>query len=243
MFIFLRLLLGHFIGDFPLQTDKIFTLKHRGFCGVIPHALLVTGSLLALSWPYLYLPEMWFFIICLGLLHLVQDSIKISYAKFTKYSFTLYVLDQCFHVGLIAALFFTHLKDLPAPKAINSFVSLYNNNFIIAYLIALLAATYNGFFLIRIFKMNFLRHAGQYTPFEKYYGMFERGSIVTLCVMPGFCLLWLPLILMRFALFLLNKKLRFAHRSFIRPREILLSWIIGIMAGMSLYFLSPSLYR
>jgi len=235
MFFFLRLLLGHFIGDFPLQTNKIYGLKHRGLWGGIPHALLIVASFLALSWPYLHLPKVWIFIILLGLIHLLQDSVKVSYTGFTKYSFWFYLLDQCFHIVLIAMLFFTDLKNLAPPIARNGFVSIYNNNIFIAYLIALIAATYNGFFLIRIFKLTFMRHSGaQYTDFEKWYGMLERALIVTFCIIPGAYLLLAPLLLMRLALFSLNKKMKFAHRSFIKPKEILLSWIIGLTIGLLL---------
>jgi hypothetical protein len=235
MFFFLRLLLGHFIGDFPLQTNKIYEFKRHGLRGGIPHALLIVVSFLALSWPYLYLPKVWIFIILLGLIHLLQDSIKVGYARLTKYSFWLYLLDQCFHIVLIATLFLTDLKNLSAPLPLNSFVSIYNNDLLIVYLIALIAATYNGFFLIRIFKLTFMRHSGaQYTEFEKWYGMLERALIVTFCVFPKAFIFLAPLLLMRPALFSLNKKMKFAHRSFIKPKEILLSWIIGLTVGLLL---------
>ena len=243
MFLFLRLLLGHFIGDFPLQTGKIYALKHRGLTGGIPHALIITISFLALSWPYLYLPKVWAFIILLGLLHLVQDSIKVSYSGLTKYSFWLYLLDQCFHIALIAALFFTDLRRLAPPAAVNGFVGLYNNNIFIAYTIALIAATYNGFFLIRIYKVTFTPHAGLYTDFEMFYGMLERALIVTFCVISRGCILMAPLLLARFALFPFSKKLKLVHHSFIKPKEVLLSWIVGITVGMLLYSSIQLLYR
>jgi hypothetical protein len=234
MFLFLRLLLGHFIGDFPLQTSKIYALKHHGLKGGMPHALLVTASLLALSWPYLYLPGVWFFIICLGIIHLFQDSIKVSYSGMSKYSFWLYLLDQLFHISLIAGIFFTGLKNLPPLHPTNHFIFLYNNNFFIVYLTALIAATYNGFFLIRIFKMSFMAHPLQYTNFERLYGMLERALIVTFCVTPRACLLLSPLLLLRFALFYPGKKLRLLRHSFIKPKEILLSWIVGLTIGILL---------
>ncbi|MCX5702916.1 MAG: DUF3307 domain-containing protein [Candidatus Omnitrophica bacterium] len=55
MFLFLRLVLGHFIGDFILQTNKIYELKHRSLRGGLPHALFITASYIAVSWPYLAL--------------------------------------------------------------------------------------------------------------------------------------------------------------------------------------------
>ena len=35
MFLFIRLLLAHFLGDFPFQFDKIYKLKLTGFKGKI----------------------------------------------------------------------------------------------------------------------------------------------------------------------------------------------------------------
>jgi hypothetical protein len=243
MFLFLRLLLGHFIGDFPLQTSKIYGLKHRSLVGGIPHALLITISLLALSWPYLHIPKVWLFICLLGLLHFLQDSVKVNFAGLTKYSFWLYLLDQCFHISLISTVFLTGLKNLTSPLAINSFVSLYNNDILIIYLIALIAATYNGFFLIRSFESTFLPHEEQYTNFEKWYGILERAIIVSLCAIPKAYIIFAPLLLTRLMLFYISKKMKFADRGFAKHHEVLLSWIVGITVGVFLYFSIRLPYR
>ena len=116
MFIFIRLLLAHFVGDFPLQFNKIYVLKHTGLAGGLPHSFLVISSLLAFSWPYLYLPKIWICIFFVGGIHLLQDSIKISYEK-AQYAFLLYVFDQLFHVATIATVLLTDLSDLSAPAS------------------------------------------------------------------------------------------------------------------------------
>ena len=33
MFLFLRLILGHFVGDFILQSDEVYAAKKKGFGG------------------------------------------------------------------------------------------------------------------------------------------------------------------------------------------------------------------
>jgi hypothetical protein len=243
MFLFLRLVLGHLIGDFLLQTDRVYALKHKGLKGGLPHALLVSASCLAMAWPYLNLPGIWVFILLMGCLHLLQDSIKIGYARFTRYSFWLYILDQCFHIGIISTIFLTGLKNLPAPAPSNAMVSLYNNDLLIVYLIALIAATYNGFFLIRVYKLTYMAHSGQYTKFEKWYGMVERALIVTFCSIPRSLPFFIPLLFARLALFSLSRKKRFAHRSFIKPGEMSLSWVIGITIGVLLYLSNQQLYK
>ena len=238
MFLFLRLVLAHFIGDFLLQTNKIFALKHRGLLGGVPHALIITASLLALSWPYLGLAQIWFFIILMGLLHLLQDSIKISQEGLTKHSFWLYLLDQCSHIVLIATLFFTGLKDLSAPLAENRFVSMYNNDLLIVYLIAIIAVTYNGFYLISNFRLSFMPSTNQYADIEKWFGMLERALIVTFCIFPKAYLILLILLLLRFFLFVWDKKRPIARHSLIEPTEIVLSWGIGLTAGVLLIWIN-----
>jgi len=234
MFLFLRLVLGHFIGDFPLQTNEIFALKHRGLRGGIPHALIIVSCFLALSWPYLHLPQLWIFIAFLGLTHLFQDSYKITHEGLTKQSFWLYLLDQCSHIGLIAIIFFTELKNLTPPQLVNGFIAAYNNDLLILYLIAIIAATYNGFYLIVNFRLSFVPGTNQYTATEKWHGMFERAIIVTACLFPKTYLALIALFVIRMALALWNKKKKIAHHNFIEPCEILLSWIVALLAGMLL---------
>jgi hypothetical protein len=236
MFIFIRLLLAHFIGDFPLQLDPIFKLKQKGLKGGIPHALIIVLCCLILSWPYLDRPLMWAFILFIGVIHLVQDSIKLSY-NMPKYSFWTYLLDQAFHVGTIALLFFTDLRDLaPPPDQANIFSQLYSNNAVIAFLIALLIATYNGYYLIKVYKITFLKKADRHTRFERWYGMAERAVIVALYFAGNRLLYLLPaVILIRPILFLLLRKPLRLHKGFVSLADMLLSWGVAILSGYGLF--------
>lgn len=238
MFLFLRLVLGHFIGDFLLQFNKIYELKHKGIKGGIPHALLITFSFIFMSWPYLRLGELWFFIAILGIIHLIQDSIKVSFGKI-KYSFWLYILDQLFHIGTISLVFFTGLKDLKAPAETNLFLNLYNNNSFIIYLIAIIFATYNGFYLIRSFNLSFFRRRRAVNAsFEKWHGMLERGLIVTFFALGGRWILYILLILaFRLATLYLRRKHVISRARMVIAREATLSWIIGIATGFIFYTL------
>ena len=232
MFLFLRLVLGHLIGDFILQTNKIYELKHHGLRGGLPHALFIAASYIAVSWPYLALPQVWLFILFLGLTHLLQDSLKVGFAGFAKYSFWLYLTDQFSHIALISTVFLTDLRNLPPPVPINRLVFLYNHNSAILYLIALIAATYNGFYLIRSFKVTFYAHAAKYTRFEKWYEILERALIVTVFALPQQYFLFIPLALLRFVVFALVKNKDIVPVDFIKPREIFLSWIIAVTVGI-----------
>jgi hypothetical protein len=243
MFLFLRLLLAHFIGDFPLQLNRVYELKHSGFKGGIPHAFIISLCLLFFSWPYLHIPGVWGFALLVATLHLFQDSAKIIFGNI-KYSFWLYILDQLFHVATIALLFLTPLRNLAPPTQPQGIlISLYNNNSVIIYLCALIIATYNGMYLSWSFKSTFCPHAGITTKIEKWYGMLERAVIVTLFFLGSrFLLLLVPLAALRWLVFLFDKKSRFVGRCFVSRREFLLSWTIAGLTGVALFLILP-LYR
>ncbi|MBN1913762.1 MAG: DUF3307 domain-containing protein [Candidatus Omnitrophica bacterium] len=236
MFILLRLLLAHFIGDFPLQFNKIYTLKQRGLLGNVPHVLIIMGSFIAFCWPYLNIPGIWGFILFLSIVHLFQDSIKVGYKGF-KYGFWLYLLDQFFHVGLIALVLFTDLRDLPKPS--NShilFVALYNDNLLIVYLIALILATYNGYYMIRSIKNTILKKMCSCVNAEKWYGMFERAALVSVFLLDKYIFLYIcGILLLRPLVFACCRKRLSLNEDFIAGSEALMSWAFAIFFGLLLF--------
>lgn len=243
MFIFLRLLLAHFIGDFPLQFNKVFALKLKGLKGGIPHALFVTASFIFFSWPYLNMPAMWAFIIFLGSIHLVQDRIKLMFKKI-KFAFWFYILDQLMHVGTICLVFLTDLKNAAPPIESNPFVAVYNNDLVILYFIAAIFVTYNGFFLIRNFKDSLLgRIIGPFHAYEKWYGMAERLVLLTIFLLGNCYFLLIPAVLFvrPFIAVMGKKPLNLSHKVvnwMLSWVEILLSWTVGLGTGAALYIIT-----
>ncbi len=235
MFIFLRLLLAHCIADFPLQFDSIFKLKNKGLAGIIPHALIVIACCALMCWPFLGKPMVWAFILMIGLTHWLQDSIKLSYSS-VKHGFWAYVIDQLSHAATISLLFFTNLKYLPPPQETNFFVRIYCNDMVVAYLIALIIATYNGFFMIRSFKSTFFGKAGRYKPFEKWYGMIERALIVTMFLVQWYSFVWLVVVmLMRPVVYFCLHRIFPLHKNFMARQDMLLSWTMAMLTGFALY--------
>ncbi len=245
MFIFLRLLLAHFIGDYPLQINRVYMLKFRGLAGVIPHTLIVTSCFIAFSWPYLNQPLLWGFILFLGITHLIQDwlKVKIGVIKPGNY-FWFYLLDQILHIGAISLVFKTNLSNLPPPEANgNILIALYNNDTLILYLIALIVATYNGLYMITNFKKTFLNTNGMYQPFDKWFGIIERAIITSLFFAGPKFLFFLPLALLLrpLACHTICKKIQPEER-FKDTAEVLYSWAIAIITGAVFYFILHTPY-
>ena len=240
MFIFIRLLLAHCLGDFPFQSNHIFKLKQKGPKGVLLHAFIIVACCLALCWPYLFLPQVLVFIAFIGVTHFIQDYVKIKFSN-PKSQFWLYILDQLSHAGVIALLFLTSLKDLQPPlDQANVLLRLYNNDQLIIYLIVLILATYNGFFLIESFKTSFWGGTRSFDRFEKSYGMLERAMIVSAFLARDHFLLLVPAVLLMRPLtfFLFKERFKFPE-NFISFKEICLGWGVGILGGLALFLLQP----
>lgn len=241
MFIFLRLLLAHFIGDFPLQFGKIYKLKHKGLKGVVPHSVIIAGLFILLSWPYLKLPGLWVFIFFVSIIHLFQDWLKIVWTKDPKEGFWSYLFDQFLHITVIAAVLLTGLESLKPPEhAMGSVVSFYNNDTIIVFLIFLIVATYNGTYLIKAFKNTFLGMGRKYTSFEKWYGILERAITASIFIPAGFFIILIPFIFFgRIPVYKVALKYRFnLGKEFASLLEISLSAAIALAAGITFYVIS-----
>ena len=237
MFILIRLYLAHCLADFPFQTNFIFRLKQRGGKGVLLHALIVVLCCLMLSWPFLTIPQLLGFIALIGISHFIQDTLKLKFSN-PGSQFWLYILDQLFHLGVIALILFTGLKNLhPPPDITNSIARFYSNDQLMLLLIVLILVTYNGYFLIESFKISFRNGAGKQDGLEKRFGMFERALIASSFISGDHILLLLPLaLLLRPLVFLLLKNKLDLTKNFISTSEILLSWSIGLLGGSMLFF-------
>ncbi len=101
---FLRLILGHLIGDFVLQPYWLVVAKRNGWKGLFIHVGIVTFITAILVWATI--PKWWVWIITLFLGHLFIDQFRTF--VFTDNShgkgLLLLVLDQVAHLLLIAGL-------------------------------------------------------------------------------------------------------------------------------------------
>ncbi len=90
------LLLGHLIGDFPLQTDWVYKFKTRCSAGVAFHAAIhVVVTALLIQDPLRHWP-----LLCtLGLIHFATDWIKVRFP--TRPQTPGFLIDQAVHLGAI----------------------------------------------------------------------------------------------------------------------------------------------
>lgn len=125
---FLRLTLGHFVGDFVLQPYWLVLAKRKGWTGLIIHVGVVTFTTAILAWGSI--PNWWVWIIVLFIGHLFIDQFRTF--VFTDNSkgkgLLLLILDQAAHMGLIILIAwaatgwtFDSLAILPNPGAPNQY--------------------------------------------------------------------------------------------------------------------------
>ena len=102
------LLLAHLIGDFPLQTNKVFKLKNEGNLGLALHVVihLVVAAIL-IGQPLQY----WTVLAVLGVAHFTTDWIKLKYPG--KSQAAGFVWDQLIHYITILLIGWW-MPDVPA---------------------------------------------------------------------------------------------------------------------------------
>jgi hypothetical protein len=102
MSIFLRLLLGHLVGDFVLQTIDLVRYKSSSWKGQLIHSGIVALCTAAFLWEHL--PNWWPWLLLLFVLHLLTDWAKVSLdQRFPRWGLGLFFLDQILHFLAIFA--------------------------------------------------------------------------------------------------------------------------------------------
>ena len=98
---FLALLLAHLLGDFPLQTNRIFRLKVSGNLGLALHVgIHLCMAALLIRQPFQHLN----LLLALGVTHFTIDWIKVHFPVNPQWPG--FILDQVAHLVTIATLSF-----------------------------------------------------------------------------------------------------------------------------------------
>lgn len=101
---FLRLVLGHVVGDFLLQPYWLVIAKRNGWKGLLIHVGVVTFVTAILAWNFI--PNWWVWVIILYLGHLFIDQFRtfVFVDNSKGKGLLLLLLDQAAHVILIGIL-------------------------------------------------------------------------------------------------------------------------------------------
>jgi len=183
MFLFLRILLAHFIADFPLQTKKIFDLKSRNFLGITLHAFIFLVLALLFSASYINESSIWVFILGLSVSHVVIDWMKLKITEATDTNnIWAFLLDQAVHISLIMLIFLLPASKTTRPLPLGWISGLYNSDTLTASLIGLIISTYGSSFILYYIKTTFVDRKILYR--RDWDGMLERG-VITLLMLGG----------------------------------------------------------
>lgn len=102
------MILGHYVGDFALQTDRMAVNKRESLATLSVHVLIYTvtlGTFIVIGMAYngqcnLASPTFWLFLGGVYIVHWGQDHIK---AKFFNGSKQAFYFDQAVHIMVIFA--------------------------------------------------------------------------------------------------------------------------------------------
>jgi hypothetical protein len=105
MTLFLRLLLGHMIGDYVLQPLPLVLMKRKGWGGILIHVGIVTVVTGILLWPVLGHWWYWLWLLFLFVGHLLIDRSRALLLKDLEATSLWYlIIDQALHFCLIALI-------------------------------------------------------------------------------------------------------------------------------------------
>ncbi len=197
MFLFLRLVLAHFIGDFPLQVDEISRKKREGASGHLLHGLVVGLTYFVCALPFLHHGSLLLLIVSFTLFHVLLDWLKSKVDRNNPPNFWLFCLDQGLHVGILSVvLFFDYSWNVPAVSD-TLWGEWYGSDRIVMMAIGYLVSTFAGTYVLYSFTNTFFTRLRPATvPRSLNYGLLERGWVMTLFCF--FAPVWYPLVIVPF---------------------------------------------
>lgn len=102
--VFLVLLLGHVLGDFYFQTDKMAGEKKEKYAAALGHALVYAGAMTAVLWAAIPAGQgLWMLCLWAGLSHFIIDSAKFLGSKKlpARVQEHIFLADQLLHLAAL----------------------------------------------------------------------------------------------------------------------------------------------
>jgi hypothetical protein len=196
MFLFLRLILAHLLGDFVIQPDELYRAKKKNFWGASIHYFVILLLLVIFSYPYLGYLGCWIVIIFATLMHIILDEIKLRVNFTPRLNFIIFILDQILHLVFLSPILYFAFAYTPPPSFAFIF-EIYNNNSLIIFIIGYILSIFTGAHLWEVFTISYFRKVlsprdpSLVKIYVIKYGMFER-FIITTSFLGGF----LPILLL-----------------------------------------------
>jgi hypothetical protein len=231
MVLFWWLLFAHLLADFPLQVNRVYTLKLKSFWGVVLHASIFGIVALIVSAPYwLVNPYNLLFIIVLWSSHIYIDRTKLLANNLTIHKTTAFFLDQILHISLIFLVCSFPLVRDTQPMSNQFLNKYYYNADYINLITAYLVTTYVALVVKLVIREGRLHPESkkfQMPPMKKkYWEMGERASITTAVWLGGY--FYFILIFSAISIWLRYRK-RVEHEC-----DLCLSTLMAITVGIAL---------
>jgi len=224
-FLFWRLLAAHFIGDYILQTDTIFSIKVKYRWGVILHSLIAGIVIFIFAIPYLsHYPILWLYLFLNLLLHILVDKGKLLLnPKVKKVGFIFFLLDQIIHIGLCWLI----SAAVPSSPYYGTSLPLYNNTTLMIFISVYIGVTYGVLYLINSIKTSF----NLPVTFPKW-GMksvefLERAAITTFVFLGGYFYFLIPVAIFPRGFLSFVKKSRYRADAF----DLIFGLLFSLIAG------------
>ncbi len=243
MFLFLRLLLAHFIADFPLQTAKVYFLKAGGGAGKWAHTFIVFLASVLFAFPYWHYPDLWIYLFGATLIHHLSDWLKVELNQggSPRYFLLRYLGDQLVHLATAAFVLTMAISQKRLAWPGNGlWASFYNSDFWMLYATMLLAATYFATYFIEALKKSYFpeRFLNVLPETYKYYGILERTCLFNLAYLGGFAWVIVPIAFL--PRFILAKTWPGLFKDKVRATsllEVLSSALLGLIPGLLLRYI------
>ena len=230
--IFLWLVVGFLVADYPLQLNLVFKIRYKYRFGGLLHVGIHFLAALLFVVPYLAHWQMWALIAATIFIHYFVDTVN-------KKNIFMFFADQAVHIGLIAGVAFLG-RNLEPFKLPDVAAVWYFNRAVALYAIGYVAATFAGTIIIYFIKMTFRRdyNGRAILGYEKATGVLARAWVVTAVILgfkvsPGFYLAApVPDLIRLYGV--LARRGDDRHYRNVYPVDILISFLYAAAIGVAL---------
>lgn len=202
MNLFWLLLLAHLVGDFALQTDRVFYYKTKKSWGLWVHVGICSACNVLLTIPYLRYPLYWIILIVLTLSHYIYDHSKIKLTENgVDDNSPIFIIDQILHfsTAFVAALAFYYVYPGTEEAGWGVWSNMVHVQLLSGFVLIIFAIAPLNYFLINDYYAYLKKLNRPHWNFpdsgQRRWGYIERGLIAFAIIYNGWWLLLIPVAL------------------------------------------------